>query len=117
MPRHRWCRDFSLAACVNRHLVDSIEDSLRGDDGDRARVHNRGDLFAEYVGDYTKQDRSSQIVDVGGGWHLTPTQRVDFHLGAGLTRIAPRHYVGLGDSFRFDGVLARQPGSAQVSPP
>jgi hypothetical protein len=80
--------------------------------------NNRGDLFAEYVGDYTKQDRSSQVVDVGGGWHVTPTQQVDFHLGAGLTRTAPRHYVGIGYSFRFDGVVARHSGArAQVLRP
>lgn len=67
----------------------------------------RGDLFVEYVGDYTEQDRPSQIVDVGGGWHLTPAQQLDFHVGLGLTRTAPHHYVGVGYSLRVDGLFAR----------
>jgi hypothetical protein len=78
--------------------------------------NNRSDLFIEYVVDYTKQDRSSQVVDAGGGWHLTPTQQVDFHVGAGLTSAAPHHYVGIGYSFRFDGVLTRHTDAPATVP-
>jgi hypothetical protein len=70
----------------------------------------RGDVFAEYIGDYSSQDRPSQIIDVGGGWHLTSTQQLDFHLGVGLTRSAPHHYVGVGYSLRVDGLFARHGG-------
>ena len=67
----------------------------------------RGHIFAEYVGDYTEQDRPSQIIDVGGGWRLTSVQQLDFHIGLGLTRTAPHHYVGVGYSLRVNGLFAR----------
>jgi hypothetical protein len=70
----------------------------------------RGELFAEYVGDYEHQARPSQIMDVGGGWHLTSRQQLDFHVGLGLTRRAPHHYVGVGYSLRVDGLFARREG-------
>ena len=65
----------------------------------------KGDLFVEYIGDYATRDRASQIVDVGGGWHVTPRQQVDFHVGVGLTPAAPAHYVGVGYSFRIDSLF------------
>ena len=70
----------------------------------------RCDLFVEYVGGYRSHDHSSQIVDVGGGWHITPTQQLDFHIGAGLSQAAPHHYVGVGYSLRVDGLFARDAG-------
>ena len=72
----------------------------------------RGDLFAEYIGDYSNQERPSQIIDVGGGWHLTSTQQLDFHLGFGLTQSAPHHYVGIGYSLRVDGLFGRHGAKA-----
>jgi hypothetical protein len=68
----------------------------------------RGDLFAEYIGEYTSQDRASHVIDGGGGWHVTSTQQLDFHVGLGLTRNAPRHYVGVGYSLRVDGLFGRR---------
>jgi hypothetical protein len=47
----------------------------------------------------------SQVIDVGGGWHVTRRQQLDFHVGVGLTRSSPDHYVGVGYSFRIDGLL------------
>jgi Putative MetA-pathway of phenol degradation len=70
----------------------------------------RCDVFVEYVGDYRSQEQSSQIIDVGGGWHVTPNQQLDFHIGAGLSSAAPHHYVGVGYSFRVDGLLAHTDG-------
>ena len=69
-------------------------------------VGRRGDLFAEYIGDYTSQATASQILDVGGGWHITSKQMLDFHIGVGLTRNSPRRYVGVGYSLRIDGLFA-----------
>lgn len=66
-----------------------------------------GDLFVEYIGDYAARDRASNIVDVGGGWHLTRRQQLDFHLGFGLSHDAPDHYVGVGYSIRVDGLFGR----------
>ena len=64
-----------------------------------------GDLFLEYVGDIPRQGTPSQIIDTGGGYRLTPTQQVDFHLGFGLNRNSPRYFFGIGYSFRFDGLF------------
>jgi hypothetical protein len=44
----------------------------------------KGDLFVEYVGDYSTRDRASQVVDVGGGWHVTSHQQLDFPVGITL---------------------------------
>jgi Putative MetA-pathway of phenol degradation len=67
-----------------------------------------GDLFLEYIGDYSKRERASQSVDIGGGWHVTSNQQIDFHLGVGLTPNAPDYFVGLGYSVRIDGLLGRR---------
>jgi hypothetical protein len=75
---------------------------------------SQGDLFVEYIGDYRTRNRPSQIIDVGGGWHVTRRQQLDFHIGVGLTRSSPDHYVGVGYSFRVDslfGDAADQPGN------
>jgi hypothetical protein len=69
------------------------------------REFGKGDLFVEYIGDYTTRDRASHIVDVGGGWHITPRQQLDFHIGVGLTPSAPAHYIGVGYSFRIDSLF------------
>ena len=66
---------------------------------------SKGDLFVEYIGDFTTRDRASHIVDVGGAWHVTLRQQLDFHLGFGLTPSAPDRYFGVGYSFRIDGLF------------
>jgi hypothetical protein len=68
-------------------------------------VGGRGNLFAEYIGGYTSQASASQILDGGGGWRMTSKQILDFHIGIGLTRNSPRHYIGVGYSLRVDGLL------------
>jgi len=68
-----------------------------------------GDLFVEYIGDYAARDRASNIADVGGAWHVTRRQQLDFHLGFGLSHDAPDHYVGVGYSIRIDGLFGRSP--------
>lgn len=64
-----------------------------------------GDVFIEYVGDYQARDRASNVLDVGGAWHLTQRQQLDFHLGFGLSRGAPDQYAGVGYSVRVDGLF------------
>lgn len=77
----------------------------------------RGAVFVEYVGDYTRGGSASQIVDGGGGWHLTPKQQVDVHVGGGLTSASPRYYVGIGYSVRLDVTRADARGSAPARAP
>jgi Putative MetA-pathway of phenol degradation len=62
-------------------------------------------VFAEYVGDYPDGARPTQLVNSGGMYQITPTQQVDFHIAFGLNRNSPNYIVGLGYSFRVDGLF------------
>ena len=66
-------------------------------------------LFVEYVGDYPGSASPSQLLNSGGLYHLSPTQQVDFHVAFGLNHNAPSYIVGVGYSFRFDGLFGGQP--------
>jgi hypothetical protein len=41
-------------------------------------------------------------VNTGGGYRITPTQQIDFHIGIGLNDNAPTYILGAGYSFRLD---------------
>jgi hypothetical protein len=62
-------------------------------------------LFTEYVGDYPQGDTPSQMLNSGGVYHLTKTQQLDFHVAVGLNHRAPSYIVGVGYSFRVDGLF------------
>jgi hypothetical protein len=66
----------------------------------------KASLFVEYVGDYPQNAGPSQLLNSGGTYRLSPTQQVDFRLAFGLNRNAPAYIVGIGYSFRLDGVFA-----------
>jgi hypothetical protein len=70
------------------------------------KVSERASLFVEYVGDYPQHASPSQLLNSGGMYRLSPTQQVDFHLAFGLNHNAPSYIVGIGYSFRFDGLFA-----------
>jgi hypothetical protein len=65
----------------------------------------RTSVFVEYVGDYPENAGPSQLLNSGGLYRLSPTQQVDFHIAFGLNHNAPSYIVGLGYSFRFDGLF------------
>ena len=65
------------------------------------------DLFVEYVADYPNHARPSHILDAGGSWRVTRLEQIDFHAGFGLNRSSPDHFVGIGYSFRLDGLFGR----------
>jgi hypothetical protein len=69
------------------------------------RVGPRADMFIEYFADGPKHGISSQAIDSGGAYRLTPTQQVDFHAGFGLNRESPDFFFGVGYSFRLDGLF------------
>jgi Putative MetA-pathway of phenol degradation len=69
----------------------------------------RGFVFAEYVGEFPIAGAASHLFNSGSGYRITNTQQIDFHLGIGLNRNAPAYIVGVGYSFRVDG-LFRLPG-------
>jgi hypothetical protein len=65
----------------------------------------RAFLFIEYVGDFHVRSGPGYLLNSGGGYRITPTQQVDFHIGIGLNGNAPTYIVGIGYSARFDGLL------------
>jgi len=62
-------------------------------------------VFAEYAADYPQHMRPTHLFDAGGVWRITPRQQVDLEAGFGLNRPLPDHFVGLGYSFRVDGLF------------
>jgi hypothetical protein len=72
-------------------------------------VTDKTSLFVEYVGDYAERASPSQLLNSGGLYRLSPTQQIDFHIAFGLDHNAPSYSVGVGYSFRFDGVFAGKP--------
>jgi hypothetical protein len=62
----------------------------------------RAFLFIEYVGDYRVHGGPSYLFNSGGGYRITPTQQIDFHIGIGLNDNAPAYIFGMGYSFRLD---------------
>jgi hypothetical protein len=69
------------------------------------RVGPRADMFIEYFADGPQHGISSQAIDSGGAYRLTSTQQVDFHAGFGLNRESPDFFLGVGYSFRLDGLF------------
>jgi outer membrane putative beta-barrel porin/alpha-amylase len=66
-------------------------------------------LFVEYVGDYPEAASPSQLLNSGGLYRLSPTQQVDLRIAFGINHNAPSYIVGVGYSFRFDGLFAVRP--------
>jgi len=62
-------------------------------------------LFTEYVGDYPEGTIPSQLINTGGLYHPTHNQQVDFHFAFGLNHNSPTYIVGIGYSFRVDGLF------------
>jgi hypothetical protein len=69
------------------------------------KITERASLFVEYVGDYPSRGSSVQLFNTGGGYLLTRTQQIDFHIAFGLNRNSPDYIVGVGYSFRFDDLF------------
>jgi hypothetical protein len=65
----------------------------------------RAFLFAEYVGEFPLVGGSSHLFNSGGGYRITDTQQIDFHIGFGLNHNAPTYIFGVGYSFRIDGLF------------
>jgi hypothetical protein len=70
-------------------------------------IGERSFLFVEYVGDFPANGATSQLFNSGGGYRITDTQQIDFHVGFGLNHEAPAYVFGVGYSFRLDGLFKR----------
>jgi hypothetical protein len=69
------------------------------------KVSEKLALFAEYVGDYPSRGASTALFNVGGGYLLSRTEQLDFHLAFGLNRNSPDYIIGVGYSYRWDNVI------------
>jgi Putative MetA-pathway of phenol degradation len=65
----------------------------------------RSFLFVEYVGDFPLSGGTGQLINSGGGYRITDTRQIDFHIGFGLNRNSPTYIFGVGYSFRLDGLF------------
>ena len=62
-------------------------------------------VFAEYVGDFPSEGRSQQLMNSGFVWHVSKLQTIDGRVAFGLNNNSPDMIVGLGYSFRIDGLF------------
>jgi hypothetical protein len=73
------------------------------------KLNEQLSLFTEYVGDYPQGGSPSQLWNSGAMYHVDRTQQVDFHIALGLNHSTPSYIVGVGYSFRVDGLFGRSP--------
>jgi Putative MetA-pathway of phenol degradation len=73
-------------------------------------------LFTEYVGDYPESASSTQLINSGGLYRLSPKEQIDFHVAFGLNRNSPPYIVGVGYSFRIDGLFGSRPAQQASRP-
>jgi hypothetical protein len=59
------------------------------------------DAFIEYAGDFPERGAPRHLLHFGTAYKLGRLQQLDFHVGAGLSRAAVDHFIGVGYSFRF----------------
>lgn len=67
------------------------------------QLNARSDVFVELAMDSPQHDESRQQLHAGMTYRLAPNHQIDFHAAAGLSRAAPRNYVGIGYSFLLQG--------------
>jgi Putative MetA-pathway of phenol degradation len=72
-------------------------------------LNEKTSVFAEYVGDYPENAGPSHLLNTGAMYRLSQNQQVDVHAAFGLNRDAPKYVVGVGYSYRFDGLFGRLP--------
>jgi hypothetical protein len=73
------------------------------------KLSERLSVFTEYVGDYPESAGPTQMINAGGLYHLSPKEQIDFHVAFGLNRNSPSYIVGIGYSFRIDGLFGSRP--------
>jgi hypothetical protein len=76
------------------------------------KLADNASVFAEYVGEYSEGASPGQLLNLGGVYRLTPTQQLDVHLAFGFNHNSPSYIVGVGYSFRIDGLFASKPSAA-----
>ena len=69
------------------------------------KLNEKFSVFTEYVGDYPESAGPAQLINSGGLYHLSPKEQIDFHIAFGLNHNSPSYVVGVGYSFRIDGLF------------
>jgi len=59
------------------------------------------DAFIEYAGEFPERNGPQHLLHFGTAYKLGLHHQLDFHVGAGLSRAAVDHFIGIGYSFRF----------------
>ena len=62
------------------------------------------DAFVEYAGDFPQSGGPRHLLHFGAIYKLSPRQQVDFHVGVGLSSVAPKYFIGAGYSFRVRAI-------------
>ena len=62
-------------------------------------------LFTEYVGDYPENAGPAQLINSGRLYRLSRTEQIDVQVAFGLNHDSPAYIVGVGYSFRLDGLF------------
>jgi Putative MetA-pathway of phenol degradation len=73
------------------------------------KLNEKFSVFTEYVGDYPESAGPTQLVNSGGLYHLSPKEQIDFHVAFGLNHNSPSYIIGVGYSFRIDGLFSERP--------
>jgi len=99
--------DFSLHGMLTETWIpgQASDNLFEGTLSLERELGESADMFVEYVGDYPQRAIASQVLNLGGAWRFTRLQQLDFHFGFGFTKQSPRSYIGVGYSFRADGLF------------
>ena len=87
-------------ARVSRHPSETVR--VRNGIGSQfgaITVNDRQRCFTELI---VLGSDNRHLFNSGGGYRITDTQQIDFHIGIGLNDNAPAYIFGVGYSFRFD---------------
>jgi Putative MetA-pathway of phenol degradation len=91
--------NFLVPGDPNKQFFTETTFVLEREFGERAFV------FVEFVGDYRLDGGPSYLINSGAGFRITPQQQIDFHVAVGLNENAPAYIVGIGYSYRIDGLF------------
>jgi hypothetical protein len=69
------------------------------------KLTEKTSVLMEYAGDYPDRSAPSQMLNWGILHRFTRTQQLDMHLAVGLNHNTPDYIVGVGYSFRLDGLF------------
>jgi len=69
------------------------------------KLNEKFSLFTEYVGDYPESAGPTQVINSGGLYRISPKEQIDFHVAFGLNHNSPSFIIGIGYSFRIDGLF------------